>query len=346
MQNRFCTAIACPARRGTARLRPSRRWPSIVPPPVPERDSAEADNIARGGIVLGRLRLGTSFALPLTELSLHDTMETEARTPAAAFPLRQAVLVVLTLVVASWLFSRPPWPQDVSYHDFADQRLILGVPHFANVVSNLPFLFVGVCGIATVLRSQTAFRWQSERWPYLCFFIGVTLTTFGSTYYHLAPDNARLFWDRLPMTVAFMGLFDAIITERLGRKIGQILLVPLIVLGIGSSLYWAWTNDLRPYFLVQFYPMLAMPMMLLLFPPTYTGTVWLFAALGCYLLAKYCEHPLDAPIYHLLGHTVSGHTLKHLLAAAAVYCVLHMLRVRRSLEREGPERAHAERGGG
>jgi hypothetical protein len=260
-------------------------------------------------------------------------METEARTTGrAAFPWRQVLLVALTLVVGGWLFSRPPWPQSVAYHDFADQRLIVGVPHFANVVSNLPFLFVGIWGIWIAMRSPTAFRSESERLPYLCFFIGVTLTAFGSTYYHLAPDNERLFWDRLPMAVAFMGLFGAVITERIGRKIGRILLMPLVVLGVGSSLYWAWTDDLRLYYLVQFYPMLAMPLMLLLFPSVYTGTVWLFAALGCYVLAKFAEHPFDATIFHATGHLVSGHTLKHLLAAAAVYCVLHMLRFRRPFE--------------
>ncbi len=259
-------------------------------------------------------------------------METDTPTSAAgAFPWRQVVLVALTLIVAAWLFSRPPLPQDRGYHDFADQRVVLGVPHFANVVSNLPFLLVGVWGIWTVLRSDTAFRNPSERWPYLFFFVGVTLTTFGSAYYHLAPDSQRLVWDRLPMGLAFMGLFDAIIAERIGQKVGQVLLVPLILLGVGSVLYWAWTDDLRPYYLVQFYPVLAIPMMLLLFPPRYTGTVWLFGTMGCYVLAKFSEHPFDAPIYHALGHTVSGHTLKHLLAAAAVYCVLHMLRIRRSL---------------
>jgi hypothetical protein len=260
-------------------------------------------------------------------------METDSRTSrTGAFPWRQAVLLGLALAAVVGLFSLPPLTQNVAYHNFADQRLILGVPNFANVVSNLPFLVIGAWGIWTVFRSPTAFRFPSERWPYLCFFIGVTLTAFGSAYYHLAPDNERLFWDRLPMALAFVGLFDAIITERIGRKTGQVLLGPLLLLAIGSAIDWAWRDDLRLYYLVQFYPVLAMPLMLLLFPPRYTGTGWLFAALGCYVLAKVAEHPFDGPIYDALGHTVSGHTLKHLLAAASVYCVLHMLRHRRPID--------------
>jgi hypothetical protein len=234
------------------------------------------------------------------------------------------VLAALTAVTALVLFVRPVVHQSLSYHNFADQRTCLGVPHFANVVSNLPFLVIGIGGVVFTARTN-GFIAGVERWPWLVFFLGVALTAFGSTYYHLAPGNDRLVWDRLPMAVAFMGLSSGMIMERIGVKAGLVLLGPLVVLGVGSVLYWAEYDDLRPYYFVQFYPGVAIPLMLLLFPARYTGTAHYFVALGFYVAGKFCEYPYDAAIYHVLGDTVSGHTLKHLLAGASVLWLLVLL---------------------
>jgi hypothetical protein len=260
-----------------------------------------------------------------------NTAENESppRSTPRRWGLRLLAVGSLTVVAAMLLFARPAIHQDLAYHHFADQRPLLGVPHFWNVVSNVPFLFVGLWGIATVLRTRTAFDTPAERWPYLCFFAGLSLTTFGSAYYHLAPDSGRLVWDRLPMGLAFMGLFDAMIAERIGLRVGRLLLVPLVVLGVGSVLHWAHADDLRLYYLVQFYPGLAIPLMLVLFPARYTGTEYLFIALALYVAAKLAEYPYDAAIYEALGQTLSGHTLKHLLAALSACCIGIMLRQRR-----------------
>ena len=56
------------------------------------------------------------------------------------------------------------------------------------------------------------------------------------------------------------------------------------------------------------------------------GSAWLWTGLALYGVAKVFEMS-DGPIYHALG-IVSGHTLKHLTAAAAVGCVVAMLRER------------------
>jgi hypothetical protein len=254
-----------------------------------------------------------------------------------AWTWRILLLVGLGLAAAGGLFSRPPLPQDLAYHRFADQRRWLGLPNFADVASNLPFLVVGLLGIRFVVRRNNVrpdgpFLTAAERWPYLLFFLGIAGTACGSAYYHLAPDNARLVWDRLPMAVAFMALFCAILSERLCPTLGKWLLGPAVLAGVGSVLYWARFDDLRPYYFVQFFPMAALPPLVLLFPPRYTGTRWLLAALACYVLAKVCEHPYDATIYRALGETVSGHTLKHLLAALAAYCLLRMLHSRRAAQ--------------
>jgi hypothetical protein len=243
-------------------------------------------------------------------------------------------LAIASIIVLGYM---PPLPQPQSYHHFADDRTLLGVPNCLNVVSNLPFLIVGAWGLWFVARGSYGpgepFIQRIERWPFVLLFLGIGLTGFGSAYYHLQPDNDRLVWDRLPMSLAFMSLFAAVLAERIDVKLGVGLLLPFVALGVGSVLYWHVTEqqgrgDLRPYYFAQFYPMLALPLLLLLLPPRYTRTGDLVIALGWYVLAKACEHPGDAAIY-ALGHVISGHTLKHLAAAAGAYWVLRMLQKRR-----------------
>src|SRR5262249_39117387 len=141
------------------------------------------------------------------------------------------------------------------------------------------------------------------RGPWLGFFAGVALTCFGSAYYHLAPDDARLFWDRLPMTVAFMSLFAVVLGERLGPGGGAAMFVRRLAVGAYSVLYWRLTDDLRMYYYVQFYSLLALPLMLLLFPARYTATADLVVALGWYVLAKMLEEA-DARIFERTDHVV------------------------------------------
>jgi hypothetical protein len=242
---------------------------------------------------------------------------------------RDAVLVIVLAVAAVVVLARPPLPQPLDYHHFADTRVFLGVPNALDVLSNLGFLVVGVAGIVVV--SRAAFRDPVERWSYGLLFAGVTLTAFGSGYYHLAPDNDRLVWDRLPMAIGFMGLLTAIVAERVGAAAARALLVPLLVLGCGSVLYWHWTElhgagDLRLYLLVQFGSLIAVVLLLVLYPASSRGTAWLVAGLAGYAAAKGLESA-DRVIFDAL-HVVSGHTLKHLSAAAGVGCVALMLKRR------------------
>jgi hypothetical protein len=172
-----------------------------------------------------------------------------------------------------------------------------------------------------------------ERLPWAVFFLGIGFTAFGSSYYHLAPDNDRLLWDRLPMAVAFMSLFSAVLCERINIYFGVFLLPILVGAGIASVWYWHWTEqlgrgDLRFYYLVQFYSLLVMALLLVLFPPRYTCTSDFVVALGLYVLAKVCEHPLDGPIFSFLLW-ISGHALKHLTAALAAWWMAGMLWQRR-----------------
>ena len=248
------------------------------------------------------------------------------------FRTRVVVLfsVAIGLVIASAL--APRIAQDPSYHHFADQR-VFGIPHFFDVTSNVPFLFIGVWGLFTAVRgSKQMFDNWAERWPYVVLFLGVTLTGIGSSYYHWNPDNHTLVWDRLPMTVGFMGLLSATIAERINLRMGIRWLSPFVLLGIASVVYWnrtevAGAGDLRPYVLIQFGSLLLLVLILILFAPKYTGGKYIAYAIGFYALAKLLELT-DVPIYRLL-HIVSGHTLKHLAAAAAIVWILRMLKTRR-----------------
>lgn len=276
-----------------------------------------------------------------SDLDREEVVVLNERPPAAGVSpwLKWAAFAAVAAAFAAggvWAWRRGPMPQDLAYHDFADQRTLFGIPHALNVLSNVPFLIVGSLGLGFLFgpdarRPGGPFLTPAERWPFVLFFIGVGLTGVGSAHYHLDPDNDRLLWDRLPMAVAFMALAAAVLADRVGPRFGLAMLLPLVAAGLASVLYWHWTErrgagDLRPYFLVQFGTMLALPAFVLL-APRYTGAGYLFATLGWYVLAKVCEQPLDRPIYRGLGG-VSGHTVKHLTAAVATYCVLLWLQRR------------------
>jgi hypothetical protein len=248
---------------------------------------------------------------------------------------RLALLVALAVVgaVVFAVLSGKPMLQAQTYHDFADQREFFGVKHLLNVVSNAPFLLIGALGVAFVLRRRDTFLDPAECYPYFVFFVGIGLTAFGSAYYHLDPGNARLVWDRLPIGMAFMALFAAVIGERVGVRLGLALLGPLMAVGLGSVLYWTVTGDLRPYYFVQGYPLAAIPLLLVLFPPRYTRGADLVIAVLWYLAAKGCEL-WDGEIYHLLANVVSGHTIKHLLSAVGAFWVLRMLWLRSAVKCE------------
>jgi len=244
---------------------------------------------------------------------------------------RLFLLAGIVLVAGVAVFLRGRIAQDAAYHGFADQRTILGVPNFWNVASNLPFLLVGLSGFVVLLSERGARGTVPALRPaYAMFFVGTILVAIGSAYYHLAPSNETLVWDRLPMTVAFMSFFAVILGEHLGSQIGRWSLPFLLFLGVSSVLYWRYTEsrgngDLRPYFVVQFLPLLLVPMILVLFPSPFTKVYFVWWVLLAYAVAKVLE-ALDAPIYRALG--VSGHTLKHFAAAAGLSCVVLAIRTR------------------
>ena len=244
--------------------------------------------------------------------------------------------IIVTLVVISIIavFSMDPIAQDPAYHKFADQRSIINIPNFFDVISNLAFVIVGFMGLRLIGKGQATGGLPELQSVYMTFFAGVFLTGFGSAYYHFHPDNQTLLWDRLPMTIAFMALFSAIVGETISPRIALKLFIPLLVSGFASVIYWhvselRGSGDLRAYVLVQFLPIVLIPLMLVLFTSRLNGNKYIWGVIGAYAVSKVMEL-LDAPIYNTLG-VVSGHSLKHLIAAFATYIFYRALRDRQIL---------------
>jgi len=249
------------------------------------------------------------------------------------YSARIGILVAITALVFGAISLVPPIAQNPAYHLFVDGRTCLGIANFGNVASNIGFLIFGLFGLLYVLgrNGRALLATPQERLPYVIFFTGVALVSIGSAYYHADPTNQTLVWDRLPLTVAFMALFAAFIMDRVHFRFGLFVVLPLLLAaGAASIVYWDWTEtagagDLRPYVLVQFYPILAIPLICLLFPGRCTSGDAVSRMIVWYGFAKLVEHA-DGTIFAALGNAVSGHTIKHLLAAMAVYEVLRMLR--------------------
>jgi hypothetical protein len=232
-------------------------------------------------------------------------------------------LVALSLIVLASVAGMsllPPVVQPASYHDFADQRTLFGIPRFADVATNLAFLAVGLTGLVPCIRE----RQPEAPWSWRVFFLGVILVGAGSTVYHRDPTDLTLVWDRLAMASAFMALAVAFTSEYVDARLERLLLVPAVALGIGSVLYWHYMGDLRAYLWVQFFPLLYLPALMLLFRSRYTRQWYLLPAFACYLLAKLAEL-YDRPLFVLTGERLSGHSLKHLLAALGICCLVLML---------------------
>lgn len=229
------------------------------------------------------------------------------------------------LLIAGIYLSTGPISQPAAYHAFADARSLLGVANLLNVSTNAAFLLSGLAGLWHLRDAGRAGVLRELLPAYRLFFTGILLTAFGSGWYHLAPNNVTLVWDRLPMTLGFMSFFAIVIGEQVSQPAGRALLIPLIVTGILSVVYWhvtesAGAGDLRPYALVQFLPMLVIPVLLLAYPSAFDRIDFYWWMLALYVLSKLAEH-FDAQVFAANG-LISGHSLKHLLAGLSPFMFL------------------------
>lgn len=204
-------------------------------------------------------------------------------------------------------------PQDQLYHQFADQNAIFGIPNFWNVLSNIPFVLVWLYGVSQ-------FKYSSRSLSWIVFLTGIALVGPGSAYYHWDPMDSTLVWDRLPMTIGFMGLSSFILTQVFNLAWEKQLTIILLLLGAYSIFHWVNFDDLRIYAWVQVAPIVMVIYCAIFFPSPVLKPTLLSGAVVFYGLAKFVEH-YDKEIFEVTEF-MSGHAMKHPLAAVAVYFLI------------------------
>jgi hypothetical protein len=247
------------------------------------------------------------------------------RHPARFLP---SACVVAAVVAMVW-YGRVP--QLAHYHEFADTRAWMGVPNAADVLSNIPFALVGAWMLAGLWTPSARERLGPAWASYAVFALAILATAFGSGYYHWAPGNARLVWDRLPIALASAGLLGAV-HARTHEVPRPALLPALVVVAVGSVAWWSWTDslgadDLRPYLLLQGALLVVIPLWQWLGGTPRPERFAFWVAIALYAAAKLAE-VADVRIFHATEGFMSGHTLKHLLSALASavigYAALHI----------------------
>lgn len=247
----------------------------------------------------------------------------EAASPGQSNWRHIVIAAIVFGSLATILIVWPPFGQYQEYHNFADKRPLTGIPNFGDVASNLGFLLVGIAGLITCFTRPLG----AMKAAWIVMFAGIASVGIASGYYHWAPTDATLVWDRVTLTVGFMGLFVALLGEYISERL-SILLVPAILIGAGSVFYWDQFQDLRFYYWVQMMPLLVVPVLLLLYRPSYSNGWLIFTGAVWYGLAKLAEL-WDSAVFSATGGMISGHTIKHLLAAVGCLSILMALRFRR-----------------
>jgi len=249
-----------------------------------------------------------------------------------------ALLLIGMLVAAMWMHG--PIPQLARYHEFADQRLLFGVPHAADVLSNVGFACIGAYGLVRL--------WPMRRHPslaggwagYALFLVALVLTGAGSAYYHWSPDDGRLVWDRLPIALACAGLLGGACGDNKPSFDAVAVTALLAAAAIASVAWWYLTassgeGDLRPYLLLQALPLLLIPLWQASAGAPRADRVAFAMAILLYVAAKAAElsdHEVLAAVTW-----ISGHTLKHVLATASAAVITSRL-VQRAASEQALER--------
>jgi hypothetical protein len=253
----------------------------------------------------------------------------EARVQRQAWFAIAAVLALYGLLRA----VIGPLPQDPSYHLLADTRIFLGIiPRAGDVLTNLAILASGLFGLSLRNRMTLA---PEERTAANVLIAATLLTALGSTYYHWAPANATLVWDRLPLAIILISVLVLVAADRIHPLFAQHGIWPLTALAVASVIWWGVSEamgrgDLLLYLIVRVGAGIAIALLVILRRGRHAGTKWLVAALICEVLMAALER-LDHEIFRVTGGLISGHSLKHVMVGVALGFVFWWLRVRRPL---------------
>ncbi|MBI2745473.1 MAG: hypothetical protein HYX45_07790 [Burkholderiales bacterium] len=243
-----------------------------------------------------------------------------------SLPISRAEAGLLFAVLALSLLAAvaPPLAQAPHFHDFADQRAWLGLPCALDVLSNLPFALFGLRGLHVLRRVPATALPAAQRQLATLFFAGLILTALCSAWYHGAPDDAGLVVDRLGMTVAFAGLLGLGVATHLGARAAGCLAAVVLLGGPLSVGVWAASGNLLPWALLQGGGMVLLLVLAMMKPLPGALVVRWGAVIAIYVVAKALEQ-YDAAVFEWTGQFVSGHSLKHLVAAFAAMPVIKAL---------------------
>ena len=249
---------------------------------------------------------------------------------ARCHPLRQnlsraeaGLLLGMAALLALALFG-PMLPASAHQHTLADQRALWGIPCALDVLSNLPFAIAGLWGLVALRRVAPGMLDAPSRTLASLFFAGLVCTAAGSALYHWHPQDAGLLWDRLGMVLPFAGLLGLAAASRVSARAGAAAAGTVLLAGPLAVLWWSHSGNLLPWAVVQLGGMLVVLALACL--PRRDGALALHlgAVMALYAMAKLFE-AADHAVFEATGQAVSGHSLKHVLAAAAAWPVLAAL---------------------
>jgi hypothetical protein len=231
--------------------------------------------------------------------------------------------LIILILLAIFL---PSIEQNQNYHNFADQRVLFGVNNAFDTLSNLAFIIVGALGLVNFYNNQYIKISNSFSVILNLFFISIILTGLGSSFYHLSPNDFTLVFDRLAMSLVFASILVMLAYLKISPRFGLHTLAELLILAPLTVLIWKFNGNLTPYVVLQFGGIILVILTLLLTKtrmqgPCFTSLIILYGA------AKLAEF-YDEKIFNLSQNLISGHTLKHLIAALAVIIFISPLKVK------------------
>jgi len=214
-----------------------------------------------------------------------------------------------------------PLPQLASYHDLADTRRLGPIARAGDVLTNLAILAAGLWGATLGPRLRAD---ADERLAWRALVAATIATALGSAWYHLAPSDATLVWDRLPMALVMASLLALVLADRVDARFAREALLPFGAVGVASVAWWAASGDLTLYAVVRVGTGAAIVVLLILRPGRTRGAGWLWSAVALDVAMTLVER-YDRAVWMATGELASGHNVKHLLAGTVLACVFAWL---------------------